>query len=368
MKVLYIGYYKENSEWGKMATNFILSMHAAGIEVVPRAIELSPAREVGGIVAQLEKGDVESCDICIQHVFPEHFVGSEKFKKNIAIFTNDFIEIRHTSAIEKLNQATEIWVTNEGSRDVLSECVSVPVKIVHPGCKEEVYKQAYQKVELGEEVDDTFRFYTVTNSIPERDNVIATFHGEFDSAEPVSLIVFSTSQDREFAKKINAWSTESKSKLRIKQDPQMFKADAILHMPESSEKDVYALHRYGHCYVSSSQGDAWPVTAFDAACFGNTPIMANAGGASEFCDPKFLVPSVTSVNLAAGKPSEVRNGRDYTVTPCHKSIRAAMRLAYEEYKQNPIQSQKTKSIEGLQTAERFSLKESGNKIKELLNV
>ena len=92
----------------------------------------------------------------------------------------------------------------------------------------------------------------------------------------------------------------------------MFKADAILHMPESSEKDVYALHIYGHCYVSSSQGDAWPVTAFDAACFGNTPIMANAGGASEFCDPKFLVPSVTSVNLAAGKPREVRNGRDYS--------------------------------------------------------
>jgi len=34
MKVLYIGYYKENSEWGKMATNFILSMQAAGIEAV----------------------------------------------------------------------------------------------------------------------------------------------------------------------------------------------------------------------------------------------------------------------------------------------------------------------------------------------
>ena len=368
MKVLYIGYYKENSEWGKMATNFILSMHAAGIEVVPRAIELSPGREVGGLVAQLEKGDVEDCDICIQHVFPDHLVGSEKFKKNIAIFTNDFIEIAHTSAVEKLNLATEVWVTNEDSKNALSEVLSVPVNVVYPGFRAEIYKQAYEKVELGSEVDDSFRFYTVANSIPERDNILSTFHGEFDVSEPVSLIIFSTSQDQDFSKKLNTLSQEVKSKLRIKQSPEMFKPDAIVHMPQASEKDIYALHQYAHCYISSSQGDAWPVTAYDAACFGNTPIMASAGGIKEFSNCRFLVPSVTSVSLSAGNVSELRNGRDYIITPCHKSIRAAMRLAYENYKDNPVKSQQARKAEGLQVADRFSLEQSGNRIKELLNV
>lgn len=361
MKVLYIGYYKENSEWGKMATNFILSMHEAGIEVVPRAIELSQGREVGGLIAQLEKGDIEDCDYCIQHVFPDHVTGSGKFKKNIALLTNDFIEIAHTSAVEKLSLADEVWVTNKDSQETLSKVASVPVKVVYPGFREELYGQQYEKVQLGSNVDNTFKFYTVINSIPERDNILSAFHAEFEVAEPATLILFSTNPDKEFSNKLNAWSEDIKSRLRIKQRADMFTSDVVLHMPQSTESDLYALHQYADCYISSSQGDSWPVTAFDAACFGNTPIMAANAGAKEFSEGCYLVPSVKSVSLSSGQVSELRNGRDYIVTPCHKAIREAMRAAYEG-------DRKASRSAGLEVAKKFSLLESGKRIKELLNV
>ena len=41
MKVLYIGLYREGTGWGRAAIDYILSMDAAGIEVVPRAVKLN---------------------------------------------------------------------------------------------------------------------------------------------------------------------------------------------------------------------------------------------------------------------------------------------------------------------------------------
>ncbi len=34
MKVLYIGYYKEKSDWGRYATNNILALEKVGLDVV----------------------------------------------------------------------------------------------------------------------------------------------------------------------------------------------------------------------------------------------------------------------------------------------------------------------------------------------
>ena len=41
MKVLYIGYYKEDSDWGKITSNNILALDAAGIDVVCRNFRLT---------------------------------------------------------------------------------------------------------------------------------------------------------------------------------------------------------------------------------------------------------------------------------------------------------------------------------------
>jgi len=368
MKVLYIGYYKENSEWGKMATNFILSMNAAGIEVVPRAIEMSEGRQVGGLIAELEKGSVEDCDICIQHVFPKHFVGSDKFKKNIALFTNDFVEINHTTMIEYLSQATEVWVTSHDAKSELEKHLCIPVSVVYPGFRSENYRKPYQNVNLPE-LEGTFKFYTVVNGLSSRDSIISCFHSTFDVTENASLILFSTNPDPSFAQSLNEYSASVKQGLRLKPSLELYRPDAVIHMREASETDIYALHQYADCYVSSSHGDSWPVTAFDAMAFGNTPIVANVGGAKEFNkNVGYLVNSVFSVSLTQGQVSEERNGKDYIITPCHKSIKEAMRDTYDKWEANPIKYSNEKKVAGLQKAEKFSLEKSGARIKEALNV
>ena len=41
MKVLYVGCYRDGTGWGQAAIDYILSMGAAGINVVPRPIKLN---------------------------------------------------------------------------------------------------------------------------------------------------------------------------------------------------------------------------------------------------------------------------------------------------------------------------------------
>ena len=97
MKVLYIGYYKENSDWGKITTNNILALDAAGVDVVCRPVKLSQPRQISGRLKELEEKSVEGCDVCIQHVFPEHMVGAGVFKKNIGVIGGFFVELSHSS-------------------------------------------------------------------------------------------------------------------------------------------------------------------------------------------------------------------------------------------------------------------------------
>lgn len=369
MKVLYIGYYKENSEWGKMTNNFILSLAEAGVEVVPRAIELGSNAEPIDAVKKLQDNNVDDCNICIQHVFPNQFVGSDKFDKNIALVTTDFVDIKNHSMVERLNQATEVWTTNNFTAEELRKYLdaSIDVRVVHCPVNTNVYRQAYPKVEFPETKND-FKIYTILNNVSGRDNVLSAFHSEFDSSEPVSLVIFSSNPDQNFDQHLNKYSAQIKEMLRIKSSAEQFKTDAVIHMPNATEKDIYTLHSYGDCYVSNEHGEAWPVTAFDAMAFGSTPIIANHGGATEFLGENgTLVDCVFSTSLSNGKPSEDKNGFDYTVIPCQKQIKKAMRKAYEAWKSNPISYSNNNKKNGLQAAENFSLKQIGNKIKELIN-
>ena len=79
MKVLYTGYYREQSEWGVATTNNILALDKQGIDVVCRAIQLGDTKTPESI-KHLEQKDVTGCDIHIQHVFPKDLVKSSAFK------------------------------------------------------------------------------------------------------------------------------------------------------------------------------------------------------------------------------------------------------------------------------------------------
>ena len=70
MKVLYIGHYKETGGWAQAATDQILALDAAGVDVVCRNVTLTTDKEVlHPKILELEKKDSQGCDFCIQHVY-----------------------------------------------------------------------------------------------------------------------------------------------------------------------------------------------------------------------------------------------------------------------------------------------------------
>ena len=88
MKVLYIGCYRDGTGWGNAATNYILAMDAAGIDVVPRPVKLNQNQiSVTKRILELEEKDSFGCDVCIQHTLPHLMDYAPKFKKNIVYST-----------------------------------------------------------------------------------------------------------------------------------------------------------------------------------------------------------------------------------------------------------------------------------------
>ena len=58
MKVLYIGCYRDGTGWGQAAIDYILSLDAAGIDVVPRPIKLNDRQiNLPKRISELEQND-----------------------------------------------------------------------------------------------------------------------------------------------------------------------------------------------------------------------------------------------------------------------------------------------------------------------
>ena len=94
MKVLYVGCYRDGTGWGQAAIDYILSMDAAGIDVIPRPIKLNQRRYIPPKrILELEKKSTSGADVCIQHTLPQYMEYTNKLKKNIALYateTSDF--------------------------------------------------------------------------------------------------------------------------------------------------------------------------------------------------------------------------------------------------------------------------------------
>ena len=114
-----------------------------------------------------------------------------------------------------------------------------------------------------------------------------------------------------------------------------------------------------------SHGEGWSIPAFDAMCFGSTPICSNVGGPKDFIDQSnpstgSLVSGVSAI-CDQSDPAfpELFSGRESWFTPNELQIKEKMRYYYEN--RGSIDRD-----EGLQQGEKFSYEKVGNQIKECL--
>jgi|TARA_R100000479_G_C6395802_1_gene207055 hypothetical protein len=355
MKVLYIGYYREHSDWSESAINNMLALEKAGCDVVARCIEFSKG-ETPNEIKHLENKDLEGVEYCIQHVFPHHMIGTNKFKKNVGYFCNEHVDIQHSTWVEKLELMDEVW-TPTGS---------VGVKMPH-AVSHEKFSNNYSGMSVPA-LDATFKFYNIvnTNSLP---SVIKAFHSEFSTFEPVNLIlqVDSFQQDQELHNTLESKITDIKTGLGLQPDPRMYKRDFI-STSWASPLSKFQLHDYADCYISNNNPS---ITSHDieAVAFGNTPLVASLNPIVDIFDS---VQKINSIYVSKSRSEsslfrDMNNSLDFSISVCERDLRQKMRDTYEKWKQDPMTSIENRK-NGINAVAELSLEKTGEKMKEALSV
>jgi glycosyltransferase involved in cell wall biosynthesis len=288
MKVLYIGHYKEQSGWGYVTRNQILALDQAGIQVVPRSLNLGNASaEIPERLKQLEYQDPTSCDICIQHVLPHYMKYYGSFKKNIGIFELETMNIKLTSWISHLNLMDEIWVPCKSMiNDLCHSEVTKPIKLIPHAVDINEYKQTYNKLNLP--INNSFVFYFI-GEYGRRKHINAllkAFHTEFTPEEPVELVLKINKAgmtEQNLNTDINNFCAEIKKGLKLWKDPQQYKNEIVITSYLSRE-DILSLHTSCDCFVMPSYGEAWCAPVIDALGMGKLVIASGTGAMLDHID------------------------------------------------------------------------------------
>ena len=374
MKVLYLGHYKEGTGWASASINAISAMERVGIDVVPRNIALTGLQyQVPENILELEKKPVAGAEYCIQHLLPHHLVGTDKFKKNIARFEGETLNIKMQPWAVHLQQMDEIWVPNSDSwSSLISDGIVVKggLKVVpHPSDMSKFFGSASQQIEIPQ-ADSTFKFYYI-GDLNERKNlasVVKCFHSEFGASDNVSLIIKVRKYGQspsDTVSQVSNLCAAVKARLRIYKNDEHYAPEVVI-ADDLPDEGVKALHQYGDCFVCPSHGEAWSIPSFEAMAYGKTPICSNFGGPADFIDPQ----DKSTGTLVGGQLSicdcpdaafpEILTGREIWFDPSELEIKKSMRYYYEN--RHAIDRQA-----GIKRAKDFSYESIGNKIREFLN-
>ena len=376
MKVLYIGHYKEMGGWAQAATDYILALNSVGVDVVCRNVTLTRDKVISGKLAELEKKDTQGVDFCIQHVLPHHLVGTQKFKKNIALLDAESTSIKHLSWFNYLQQMDNVWVPNSQCKEFLEkDGLGIPIEVVHHACDLTKYTKKYNPISIPQ-TQGKFVFYYIgdLNDRKNIESIVSCFHSEFEVSEDAVLLLklnkFGHSPDQ-LQEAMEQKLIGIKSSLRMFQNTAKYKKDIIIS-ERATEDQVSALHQHCHCFLSPSHGEAWSIPSFDAMAFGSTPICSNFGGPREFISDDDntgkCIDGVYSVCKCSDAAfPDMFTAREYWFSPCEKKIREQMRAYYNRYKSNPIKHKAQAQSAGMKSAQRFSYDIIGEQIKGLLN-
>jgi glycosyltransferase involved in cell wall biosynthesis len=272
MKVLYIGHYRDGTGWGNAALNNILSLDAAGVEVVPRAITYEVEDRVkNSRIAELERNDNKNCDIVIQHTLPSNYCYDSSYK-NIGCLTVESSDFITTGWQHNINMMDEVWTCSEASKSAtFNSGVTKPVKVVPYAIDLSKYKE--NNGEKIQELQNQFTFGFVGEFI-ERKNIkalVQAFHLEFDPREPVNMFIKTSKTSLADAQK---YLSHIKSGMKIRTD---YKEEVVIAgmMPED---DYISVLNQVDCFVMPSRGEAFCIPSLEAMALGIPSIWTEGIG------------------------------------------------------------------------------------------
>lgn len=372
MKVLFIAHFYENSGWSNAAINLAKSMNNAGLDVVCRNIKLTNVQsKVDNVIKELEQKTINDVDICIQNVLPHHLIKTEKFKKNIGYFVGESVKFRHLSWFEYLSLMDEVWVPNDDLKTNLElENFIQPIRTIPYPFDIQKYQISHSKNISFKSNDYKFKFYYIGewNDRKNIESIVRSFHAEFSSYEPVALVLKVKKfghNPQQLHGEVKNFCDNIKKEMRLYSSLESYHEEIIMTEDVSSEI-ISMIHQSCDCFVGPTHGEGWSIPAFEAMCYGKTPICSNEGGPKYFINPDnkntgYLVDGVYNIcNHSDPAFVELFTGYDEWFVPSEREIKKAMRFYYEN-KNNIDRTQ------GLIQGQRFSYENVGNMIKEVLH-
>lgn len=370
MKILFISHYNEGSGWSNSGIDLIKAINRSGLDVVCRSVKLGAAKQLhDDEINRLEAKNLNNVDVCIQHVLPHHFIKTSKFKKNIGYFIAESTKINSSPWFNHLELMDEIWVPNSTlKQSLISSGFTKNIEVVPQASDITKYYQDYGIVDFGHN-KYKFKFYFIAD-LNDRKNIVSiirSFHSEFHASEPVALVIKTKRHGvnpQDVQKYMGNLCKNIKEQMRLYSDVGQYHKEIII-TDDIDNNQINMLHASCDCFVGPTHGEGWCIPAFDAMCFGKTPICSNEGGPQEFIDlhdtnTGWLVNGVYGV-CNHGDPAfpELFNGSDEWFIPSEANIKKAMRFYYEN------RGSINKSA-GLARGSKFSYESIGNLIKDKL--
>jgi len=358
MKILFVGYFHEQSGWGQAAKDYALALSSVGVDVVCRSVRLNNKPvQLDPKLEELLSKSTEGCTICIQNVLPHQMVYDSAYY-NIGLW---FEEGSHKFSpwSPYLNLMDELWVPNT---DMLYYHKYNKVRVVRPPYDFSKIKD-YPKLDIQNEGNYTFYFIGEINKRKNLGALLRAFHSEFSSNEPVSLLIKGYRYgvpDNVVNQEINHFCRTVKQELRRYSQPELYTKEIIVtqYLPEHA---MFSLHKSCNCLVAPSYGEGWCIPAFDALALGNKVIGTDVGGLHDFLPPESRLP-------AQIEPCVFNPGVYPGIGNCHESwasisieeLMHAMRFAYTN--QNSFYG--TRLLHNLE--KNYSYNYVGSMMKEIL--
>lgn len=294
MKILYIGPYRQNEEWGQYSRNLIKSLALSNNQVAVRPVFMhtSIRTELDDDLLSLERNSYTDYDMVIQHCLPTLLEFDGRFERNVGMFNLEASINQGWKCFSEL--IPELWLPSEVDK---WHSEHQNVKIVPVPTDTSKFEKSHSKISLGS-TDDTFKFYfigeyTQRNNIPA---LVKAFHLAFHPSEPVDLVLRLTHPIMGMDQLFQTVATDLeniKSKLRIHANNDCYKKEFLITQP-LNEAETNALHNTCDCFVLPSHGESVSLPCLDAMGFGNTPIVSYGIGPTDYIKEDFENPQTTT--------------------------------------------------------------------------
>ena len=368
MKVLYLGYLLEQSEWGNLSRNFVRALSESGIDLAIRPIALKDGGNIPDDIVKYSVKDIENTDVIIHHLFPDHLVrwGSGK---NIGLVTADFFKLKHSSWVEKFKLMDELWVVSDEQRKNLEAVGLDNVRVVKLPVQDSIYKQQFSmpnnvRQQFGT-LDSKFKVHLPVMEMDSLEKSASIFFSEFDTTDNAGLLISCPPQMQQ---KVQETINQVKESLKLKSDASLYPQEVIL--PLQTEADLYTIHSYADAAITNNLTSGFTLKEVDAFSFG-CPVLSPSNSVLN----EFFTEAETSVNfsykICKNRTSpwpDMYNGKDYQPVMCELDAKEKLRGLYNLWKDNPVTYKTGWKKIGMAFTNNHSLQSTGNQIKEFLNV